>query len=34
MVGVIDKVDEYRFKKIVFRVTKGNTWMNIVDIDA
>jgi V-type H+-transporting ATPase subunit a len=33
LVGVIKKEDEVRFKRIVFRVTKGNIWINMVDID-
>lgn len=33
IVGVISKPDEIRFKRTVFRVTKGNVWINMVDID-
>ncbi len=33
MAGIIDKEDEQRFKRIVFRVTKGNAWLNVEDID-
>ena len=33
MAGIIDKEDEQRFKRIIFRVTKGNVWLNIEDID-
>lgn len=31
--GVIDKCDANRFKRMVFRVTKGNCWTDILDID-
>lgn len=31
--GVIDKSDANRFKRMVFRVTKGNVWTDILDID-
>lgn len=30
---MISKEDESRFKRMVFRVTKGNIWMNLIDID-
>nr|CAI43262.1 V-ATPase a subunit 6_2 isotype of the V0 sector [Paramecium tetraurelia] len=32
LIGVIDKEDETRFKRIMFRITKGNAWVNIVDL--
>ncbi|CAD8083665.1 unnamed protein product [Paramecium sonneborni] len=32
LIGVIDKEDENRFKRIMFRITKGNAWVNIVDL--
>jgi len=31
---VINKEEETRFKRMIFRVTKGNVWMTIMDIDA
>ena len=33
VVGVINKVDEQRFKRMIFRVTKGNVWMTVLDIE-
>ena len=33
MVGIIDKDDEQRFKRMIFRVTKGNEWVHIKDTD-
>ena len=33
MVGLIDKDDEQRFKRMIFRVTKGNAWVQIKDTD-
>ncbi|CAD8142676.1 unnamed protein product [Paramecium pentaurelia] len=33
LVSVINKEDKIRFKRIIFRITKGNVWMNIMDID-
>jgi V-type H+-transporting ATPase subunit a len=33
MAGIIDKEDEQRFKRIIFRVTKGNVWLNLEDVD-
>jgi V-type H+-transporting ATPase subunit a len=33
-VGVIAKEDEQRFKRTIFRMTKGNAWVNIMDIVA
>ena len=33
VVGVINKEDEQRFKRMIFRVTKGNVWMTILDIE-
>lgn len=32
MVGVILKEDELRFKRIIFRITKGNIHIEIMDI--
>lgn len=33
VVGVINKEDEQRFKRMIFRVTKGNVWMTVLDIE-
>lgn len=33
LAGVIDKADSQRFKRIVFRVTRGMTWTTLLDID-
>jgi V-type H+-transporting ATPase subunit a len=33
MVGVILKEDEMRFKRIIFRVTKGNIHVEMMDIE-
>lgn len=32
MIGVIDKEEEVRFKRMIFRITKGNAWVEIQDI--
>jgi V-type H+-transporting ATPase subunit a len=32
-VGVIPKEEEQRFKRMLFRVTKGNAWITILDIE-
>lgn len=29
---MIAKEDEQRFKRTVFRITKGNVWINVIDI--
>ncbi|CAD8152710.1 unnamed protein product [Paramecium pentaurelia] len=34
LVGVINKEDQIRFKRIIFRITKGNAWMNTMDIES
>ncbi|CAD8080250.1 unnamed protein product [Paramecium sonneborni] len=33
LIGVIDKEEEVRFKRIIFRVTKGNAWVQIMDLN-
>ncbi|CAD8160401.1 unnamed protein product [Paramecium octaurelia] len=33
LIGVIDKEEEVRFKRIIFRVTKGNAWVQIKDLN-
>ncbi|KRX01228.1 hypothetical protein PPERSA_05814 [Pseudocohnilembus persalinus] len=33
MIGVIDASESARFQRIVFRITKGNVWSDIIDID-
>lgn len=33
LVGVVGKEDALRFKRIVFRATKGNSWIVISDIE-
>ncbi|CAD8150157.1 unnamed protein product [Paramecium octaurelia] len=33
IIGVIDKEEEVRFKRIIFRVTKGNAWVQIKDLN-
>lgn len=32
MIGVIDKEEEVRFKRMIFRITKGNAWVHTADI--
>jgi V-type H+-transporting ATPase subunit a len=32
MIGVIDKEEEVRFKRMIFRITKGNAWVELQDI--
>lgn len=32
MAGVIDTADAQRFKRILFRVTRGMTWTTLIDI--
>ena len=34
MAGVIDKADSQRFKRILFRVTRGMTWTALIDIES
>ena len=34
LVGVIDKDDSIRFKRIIFRVTKGNAWTDFIPFDS
>jgi V-type H+-transporting ATPase subunit a len=29
---VIDKEEEVRFKRMIFRITKGNAWVELQDI--
>lgn len=33
LIGVIDESDSNRFKRMVFRVTKGNVWTDIIPIN-
>jgi len=33
LAGVINKEDSLRFKRILFRVTRGMTWTTLVDIE-
>jgi len=33
LIGVIDEVDSNRFKRMIFRVTKGNVWTDIIPIN-
>ncbi|CAD8075273.1 unnamed protein product [Paramecium primaurelia] len=33
LIGVIEKEEEVRFKRIIFRVTKGNAWVQIKDLN-
>jgi hypothetical protein len=33
LAGVIDKADALRFKRILFRVTRGMTWTTLIDIE-
>jgi len=33
LVGIIDKDDEVRLKRLVFRITKGNAWVSMMDIE-
>ena len=33
MVGVVDRFDAIRFKRMVFRASKGNAWIALSDIE-
>ena len=33
IIGMIDKEEALRFKRMVFRVTKGNCYTDFIDID-
>ena len=33
LVGVVDRIDALRFKRMVFRTTKGNSWVATSNIE-
>jgi hypothetical protein len=33
LVGVVDRTEALRFKRMVFRTTKGNSWVSTSNID-
>jgi V-type H+-transporting ATPase subunit a len=33
LVGVVDRTDAIRFKRMVFRATKGNSWVSTSNIE-